>query len=302
MLGRGSSLAKECHEDKWFGGHWDFKDSLENELPDNRKKFISIHKPTYLKNNPEAKNITAGLACGMLYTICKGVQKNDIVLCPDGEGRYWIGKVIGDYYFVQGGNMPHRRSVEWYDKTILRSDMSESLRYSTGSIGTVADITKYAQEIEGFISGSITNTIFTSDDTIEDPSSFALEKHLEDFLVKNWSSTLLGENYNIVELNGELIGQQYATDTGPIDILAISKDETEILVVELKKGRASDAVVGQILRYMGFISSEVAESNQSVRGCIIALDDDLRIRNALSIIPTIDFYKYELKFKLIKND
>jgi restriction system protein len=147
--------------------------------------------------------------------------------------------------------------------------MSESLRYSTGSIGTVADITKYAQEIEGFVSGSNVNTVFTSDETIEDPSSFALEKHLEDFLVKNWSSTLLGENYNIVEENGELIGQQYSTDTGPIDILAISKDEKEILVIELKKGRASDAVVGQVLRYMGFISSEVAESNQIVKGVLL---------------------------------
>jgi len=301
MLGRGSSLAKECHEDKWFGGHWDFKDSLENELPDNRKKFISIHKSTYLKNNPEAKNITAGLACGMLYTICKGVQKNDIVLCPDGEGRYWIGKVISDYYFVQGGNMPHRRSVEWYDKTILRSDMSESLRYSTGSIGTVADITKYAQEIEGFVSGSITNTVLNNDETIEDPSSFALEKHLEDFLVKNWSSTLLGENYNIVEENGELIGQQYFTDTGPIDILAISKDEKEILVIELKKGRASDSVMGQISRYMGYITTEIAEPNQKVKGCIIALEDDKKLQYSLITNDNIDFYKYEVRFKLIKN-
>ena len=31
-----------------------------------------------------------------------------------------------------------------------------------------------------------------------------------------------------------------------MDILAISKDKSELLVVELKKGRASDVVVGQI--------------------------------------------------------
>jgi restriction system protein len=32
---------------------------------------------------------------------------------------------------------------------------------------------------------------------------------------------------------------------------AIKKDKSQLLVVELKKGRASDAVVGQVLRYMG---------------------------------------------------
>ena len=44
-----------------------------------------------------------------------------------------------------------------------------------------------------------------------------------------------------------------------MDILAISKDKSELLVVELKKGRASDVVVGQIQRYMGFAQYELAE-------------------------------------------
>ena len=34
-----------------------------------------------------------------------------------------------------------------------------------------------------------------------------------------------------------------------MDILAIKKDKSELLVIELKKGRASDAVVGQTLRW-----------------------------------------------------
>ena len=33
-----------------------------------------------------------------------------------------------------------------------------------------------------------------TDKTIEDPTEFALEKHLEDFLVKNWKNTSLGKN------------------------------------------------------------------------------------------------------------
>jgi restriction system protein len=70
--------------------------------------------------------------------------------------------------------------------------------------------------------------------------------------------------------------------------------------VELKKGRASDAVVGQILRYMGFVQEELAEEEQSVRGVIIALDDDQRIRRALAVVPDIDFYRYQISFDLVK--
>ncbi len=131
-----------------------------------------------------------------------------------------------------------------------------------------------------------------SDEMVEDPSVFALEKHLEDFLVKNWQQTELAKNYNIFEEEGELVGQQYPTDTGPIDILAISKDRKELLVVELKKGRVSDVVVGQIQRYMGYVLQELAETGQTVKGVIIALDDDIRIRRALAVTNNIEFYRY----------
>ncbi|MFE4833971.1 endonuclease NucS domain-containing protein [Arthrobacter sp. NPDC056691] len=61
--------------------------------------------------------------------------------------------------------------------------------------------------------------------------------------------------YDIYEEDGQSVGQQYPTDTGPMDILAISKDRTRLLVVELKRRRAADAVIGQIQRYMGFVHS-----------------------------------------------
>lgn len=71
--------------------------------------------------------------------------------------------------------------------------------------------------------------------------------------------------------------------------------------MELKKGRASDAVIGQIQRYMGYIAEEIAEESQTVKGVIIALEDDLRIKRALKVATNIDFYKYEVRFDLIKT-
>ena len=71
-------------------------------------------------------------------------------------------------------------------------------------------------------------------------------------------------------------------------------------MVELKKGRASDVVVGQVLRYMGYVQEELAEEGQTVQGVIIALEDDQRIRRALAVVPNIVFYRYQVSFKLVK--
>jgi restriction system protein len=58
--------------------------------------------------------------------------------------------------------------------------------------------------------------------------------------------------------------------------------------------------VGQTLRYMGYVKEELAEEGQGVVGVIIALDDDQRIRRALAVVPNIQFYRYQVSFKLVK--
>ena len=90
---------------------------------------------------------------------------------------------------------------------------------STGSIGTVSNISSYHEEIEKLIGWRhAACDLISTDPDVEDPAAFALEKHLEDFLVQNWAQTDLGKDYDIFEEDGEKVGQQYPTDTGPIDI------------------------------------------------------------------------------------
>ena len=74
----------------------------------------------------------------------------------------------------------------------------------------------------------------------------------------------------------------------------------DISPLELKKGRASDVVVGQTLRYMGYVKEELAEAGQTVEGAIIALEDDAKIKRALAVTPNIAFYRYKIDFKLEK--
>ena len=302
MLGRKSIYAATGFESSVIGANFEIDQDLSLDLPDNWRVFNHKFIPIFLAGHPGKTKIGAGLACGALWTVAKGINKGDTVICPDGTGTYHVGEVTGDYFYAPGQPLPHRRPVKWLTQTIERADMSEALKNSTGSIGTVSKITQYAEELEKLLSGAVTpaSAYPSSDGSVEDPVAFALEKHLEHFLVQNWAQTELGKDYDIFEEDGEMVGQQYPSDTGPMDVLAVKKDKSELLVVELKKGRASDAVVGQVLRYMGFVAQELAESNQTVRGVIIAQEDDQRLRRALAVTPNVSFYRYLVTFKLLK--
>ena len=299
MLGQKSVHAEECFTGNFIGTDFGITQDLTKKLPDEWRAFNKEFIPIFLAARPDKTKIGAGLACGALWTVSKGIQKGDMVLCPDGTGKYHVCEVSGGYYYESGKILCHRRPVTWLNVTIDRVAMSEALRNSTGSIGTASNITKHIVEIEQLLGGVSAPKLISTDASIEDPSSFALEEHLEDFLIKNWPHTELGKDYDIYEEDGEK-AQQYQTDTGPLDILAISKDKKRLLVVELKKGRASDAVVGQTLRYMSFVQDELAEDGQTVLGVIIAHEDDQRIRRALTMTPNIVFYRYKVSFSLVK--
>jgi restriction system protein len=301
MLGQKSIFAEQCFKGNFIGVDFGIAEDLTPSLPDAWREFNKKFIPVYLKGHPDKTKIAAGLACGNLWTVAKGIRIGDIVICPGGSGTYRVGEIISDYLYTPGPVLPHRRSVRWYNQTIDRAAMSDELRHSTGSIGTVCNIAGYQVEIEKLIGGASVPVIISNDPTVEDPSAFAMEQHLEDFLVQNWAQTELGKEYDVYSEEGERVGQQYLTDTGALDILAISKDKKRLLVVELKKGRASDVVVGQVLRYMGYVQEELAENGQTVSGVIIALEDDQRIRRALSVVPNVTFYRYQISFKLMRT-
>lgn len=188
MLGAKSAYAEQCYAEKWFGGGWGISQNLTGEFTENWRDFNSKFIPVYLESHLGKSRVAAGLACGMLWTICKGIREDDVVLCPDGKGSYWAGRVLGDYFYVAGEPLPHRRRVEWYPGQFVRADMSQALQNSTGAIGTVSNITKHGEEIEGFLAGHAPPKLIATDELVEDPSVFALEKHLEEFLIQNWSA------------------------------------------------------------------------------------------------------------------
>ena len=154
MLGQGSKFAKMCREENYIGADFEIFMDLTDFLYDNWRDFNEKFIPVWMQNVPGKSKTSAGLACGFLWTIVKGLKIGDVVLSPSGEGFYYVGVISSDYYYVPDTDLPHRRNVQWMDKVIYRKDMSKELRNSSGSIGTCCNLTDYAQEIEALLDNS----------------------------------------------------------------------------------------------------------------------------------------------------
>ncbi|MBU6280455.1 MAG: DUF91 domain-containing protein, partial [Actinomycetales bacterium] len=249
----------------------------------------------YRDCHPGASKVGLGLARTATWLIVQGLAEGDIVLSPDGPGSstYLIGHVTAPYQYASGQFLPHRRPVSWSPQRIDKQQLSDELRTALKFGGPVLDLNAYSAEL-------VSLPPVRSEYEPEGEALHVIERHLEDFLVTNWASTPFGATHKLMEVDGAVVGQQFRTSSGPIDILAVSHDGAELLVVELKRGRASDRVVGQVLRYMGCVTKDLAEENQRVRGAIIVLEDDPRIRMALAMVPDVDFYRYSIHFSMTK--
>lgn len=106
-----------------------------------------------------------------------------------------------------------------------------------------------------------------------------LERALEEHLERHWDGTPFardGISLCSRERDG-LAGRQVLTPVNSIDLLGYRRSDDQWWVFELKRGRPSDAVVGQVSRYVGWLRSE---KGQAVRGAIIAREIDSKLRYA----------------------
>ena len=129
------------------------------------------------------------------------------------------------------------------------------------------------------------------------PTTFALEKLLEEFLVTYWENIPIFRNYEIFTKDGEIVGRQYNTGEGRIDILASEKNIGNFIVIELKRDQTSDAVAGQILRYMNWVKRNLADGKE-VKGIVIAGDIDDKLKLSLADRNDIQLMRYEIDFEL----
>lgn len=153
MLGQGCRFAKMCRQENYIGAGFEVYNDITPDLNDDWAAFKDKYVPVFLRDSTYKTRVAAGVACGFLHTIAYRLKAGDVVLCPSGEGTYYVGVITGPYHYVPGTDLPHRRPVQWMDVVIPRNSMSQNLKNSTGSIGTCCDVTRYAEEIESLIAG-----------------------------------------------------------------------------------------------------------------------------------------------------
>jgi hypothetical protein len=129
--------------------------------------------------------------------------------------------------------------------------------------------------------------------SVEGAREFAYERDLRSYLVKNLA--LIETGLRLYDEEG-ITGVGFPVGGRFIDILAIDKDDCYV-VVELKVSRGYDRVVGQLLRYMGWVEQNM-ETSQPVRGIIVAREITSDLKLAASRVSGVRLIEYEISFKL----
>lgn len=112
--------------------------------------------------------------------------------------------------------------------------------------------------------------IYNKTRKVERKGGQALESEIE---------SAITANPEILDEGLELIGNQYSTSVGYVDILCRDR-KGDLVVIELKRGRGSYNVVGQIQKYMAWIIENIANDKQ-VRGIIVVKEYDRDLEYAL---------------------
>src|ERR1019366_2090833 len=120
----------------------------------------------------------------------------------------------------------------------------------------------------------------------------------EEFIVTNWDLIDWGRRLSIWDGGDGRSGHQLSTPVGRLDLLAQDLDSGELVVIELKRGRTSDQVVGQAARYMGWIRQQLAQPGQEVSGIVIAGAIDEKLHYAASAVPGLSVRIYQVSFLL----
>ncbi len=125
----------------------------------------------------------------------------------------------------------------------------------------------------------------------------SLERQLEDFLAVNLN--MLEQGLQLYREDGDE-GRQYPTEVGIIDLLCV-RPNSGLLVVELKRGRSSDVVVGQISRYMGWVTRHIAKG-RIVKGLILTYERDDQLRYAVAANPNIELKRFKLRLEILHDE
>ena len=106
---------------------------------------------------------------------------------------------------------------------------------------------------------------------------------------------ILEQNLDELEPGLTLVRRQFPTAVGPIDLLARDRNGVYV-VIELKRGRASDRVVGQVARYLGWVTDRMAHGDKAkARAIVVGRDYDSKFTAAITALSRVRPYIYDIR-------
>lgn len=109
------------------------------------------------------------------------------------------------------------------------------------------------------------------------------EKNLEDFMIHQLEA---------IEPGLRLEKRQLSTPAGRLDLLCRDK-KGNYVVVEFKRMQGTDQVVGQVLRYMGWLSE--THGVDKVRGIVVVAKKDQALTYALMAAPNVQVKEFKVR-------
>jgi hypothetical protein len=99
-------------------------------------------------------------------------------------------------------------------------------------------------------------------------------------------------------------GRQYICPVGRIDLLCIDEKTDDFVVLELKRGKAPEQALLQLLRYMSWVRTNLAKDNRDVRGVILAEGSDAALAAVVAEVPkvAVRHYKFAIELDPDKED
>ena len=155
------------------------------------------------------------------------------------------------------------------------------------NVKTLMNLERYTQVNNLLWFAAIQDDATGPEDVIKSYGSISMENDLRDFLA---------ENIFLVEKGLTLVGKEYDTrEAGRIDLLCKDKNGYHV-VIELKKGRSGHEVVGQALKYIGWVQKNLSKK---VRGIIIVNEpDDKLLYAAMPIGDLVKVKYYKVNFAI----
>lgn len=270
---------------------------------------ISFGTPEYLEKHPELRSPTGGY--GFAEHLIKQMEPGDHIIPFLKENR--IGRLatfrrqrIDEWVPIWRGNHGRRIEVVWQTDNMPPPEkvalIPQELRKPIRRTVTRLSPERFEELLQVLANPDNWQDLpvvrESTDEEGEEPpdeARFVLESHLEEFIEANFAHVNFGRRLELYQ-DEDNTGRQFPTSIGSVDLLARDVDSGEFIVIELKKNRTDDQVVGQILRYMGWVREHMAGAGGSVSGIIIVPEVSDRLRYALRMVSNVRLFTYSVSF------